>query len=81
MLDIAVAAAIANGCDAVAFGAHSGDHAIYPDCRPEFVTAFTASAMMANQGFLPDGFQVVAPFLDCDKAEIVRLGSRPAQRQ
>lgn len=76
MLDIAVAVAIANGCDAVAFGAHGGDHAVYPDCRPEFVTAFTASAMMANQGFLPDGFQVVAPFLDCDKAGIVRLGSR-----
>jgi len=76
MLDIAVAVAIANGCDAVAFGAHGGDHAVYPDCRPEFVTAFTASAMMANQGFLPHDFQVVAPFLDCDKAEIVRLGSR-----
>jgi len=76
MLDIAVAVAIANGCDAVAFGAHGGDHAVYPDCRPEFVAAFTASAMLANQGFLPDGFQVVAPFLDCHKAEIVRLGSR-----
>jgi 7-cyano-7-deazaguanine synthase len=74
MLDIAVAVAIANGCDAVAFGAHGGDHAIYPDCRPEFVAAFTASAMLANEGFLPDGFQVVAPFLDCGKAEIVRMG-------
>jgi 7-cyano-7-deazaguanine synthase len=74
MLDIAVAVAIANGCDAVAFGAHGGDHAIYPDCRPEFVTAFTASAMLANQGFLPGGFQVVAPFLGFDKAEVVRTG-------
>lgn len=76
MLDIAVAVAIANGCDAVAFGAHGGDHAIYPDCRPEFVTAFTASAIVANEGFLPVGFQVVAPFLDCDKTEIVRTGNR-----
>lgn len=74
MLDIAVAVAVANGCDAVAFGAHGGDHAIYPDCRPEFVTAFTASAMLANEGFLPDGFRVVAPFLDCGKAEVVRMG-------
>jgi 7-cyano-7-deazaguanine synthase len=74
MLDIAVAVAIANGCDAVAFGAHGGDHAIYPDCRPEFVTAFGASTMLANEGFLPDGFQVVAPFLDRGKAEIVRMG-------
>jgi 7-cyano-7-deazaguanine synthase len=74
MLDIAVAVAIANGCDAVAFGAHGGDHAIYPDCRPEFVTTFTASAMLANQGFLPGGFQVVAPFLGFGKAEVVRMG-------
>ncbi len=50
MLDIAVAVAIANGCDAVAFGAHGGDHAIYPDCRPGFVTAFTASAMRRARG-------------------------------
>lgn len=76
MLDIAVAVAIANGCDAVAFGAHGGDHAVYPDCRPAFVTAFTASVMLANQGSLPVGFQVVAPFLDCDKAGIVRVGER-----
>ena len=74
MLDIAVAVAIANGCDAVAFGAHGGDHAIYPDCRPEFVTAFTASAIVANEGFLPTASRCVAPFLDCDKAEIVRIG-------
>lgn len=74
MLDIAVAVAIANGCDAVAFGAHGGDHAIYPDCRPGFVTAFTESAMLANEGFLADGFRVVAPFLDRGKAEVVRMG-------
>jgi 7-cyano-7-deazaguanine synthase len=58
----------------VAFGAHGGDHATYPDCRSEFVAAFAASAMLANQGFLPDGFRVVAPFLDCGKAEVVRTG-------
>jgi 7-cyano-7-deazaguanine synthase len=76
MLDIGVAVAIANGCDAVAFGAHGGDHAIYPDCRPEFVAAFTASAALANEGFLPAGFQVLAPFLGSDKAEVVRTGHR-----
>ena len=54
MLDIAVAVAIANGCDAVAFGAHGGDHAIYPDCRPGFVAAFTASALLGERG-IPAG--------------------------
>lgn len=76
MLDIAVAVAVTAGSDAVAFGAHGGDHVIYPDCRPEFVDAFTASARLANDGFLPPGFRVLAPFLHLTKADIVRLGSR-----
>jgi 7-cyano-7-deazaguanine synthase len=75
MLDIAVAVAIANGCAAVAFGAHGGDHAVYPDCRAGLVAAFTASVALANEGFLPESFQVAAPFLRCSKAEVVWLGN------
>jgi 7-cyano-7-deazaguanine synthase len=75
MLDIAVAVAVAAGADAVAFGAHGGDHVIYPDCRPEFVDAFTVSARLANDGFLPAGFRVLAPFLHLTKADIVQLGT------
>jgi 7-cyano-7-deazaguanine synthase len=75
MLDVAVAVAVTAGCDAVAFGAHGGDHVIYPDCRPEFVDAFATSARLANAGFLPAGFRVLAPFLRLTKADIVRLGA------
>lgn len=75
MLDIAVAVAVAAGCDAVAFGAHGGDHPVYPDCRPEFVDAFTASARLANDGFIREDFRVLAPFLEMSKADIVRLGA------
>jgi 7-cyano-7-deazaguanine synthase len=75
MLDVAVAVAVADGCDAVAFGAHGGDHAVYPDCRPEFVEAFAVSARLANEGFLPEWFAVLAPFLGWAKADIVRLGA------
>lgn len=75
MLDIAVAVAVTAGCDAVAFGAHGGDHVIYPDCRPAFVDAFAASAQLGNEGFLADGFRVLAPFLRLGKADIVRLGA------
>jgi 7-cyano-7-deazaguanine synthase len=71
MLDIAVAVAVAQNASAVAFGAHSGDHAIYPDCRPEFVEAFARSAAAGNEGFLADGFEVLAPFLGWSKADIV----------
>jgi 7-cyano-7-deazaguanine synthase len=75
MLDVAVAVAVAAGCGAVAFGAHGGDRAVYPDCRPGFLAAFAVSAQLANDGFLPAGFRVLAPFLRTDKAGIVAIGA------
>ena len=75
MLDIAVAVAVARKADAVAFGAHAGDHAIYPDCRPEFVERFARMACTANEGLLVEGFEIVAPFLTQSKADIVRIGA------
>ncbi|MEV7006671.1 7-cyano-7-deazaguanine synthase QueC [Streptosporangium sp. NPDC051022] len=76
LLDLAVAHAVSAGADAVAFGAHSGDHTIYPDCRPVFVEAYRRMVTVANEGFISDGFQVLAPFIEMTKAEIVRLGAR-----
>ncbi|MCC2275455.1 7-cyano-7-deazaguanine synthase QueC [Streptomyces sp. ET3-23] len=76
MLEIAAGAAVASGADAVAFGAHSGDHAIYPDCRPEFFNAIEASIKAGNDGHIDPAFQLVAPFLELTKADIVREGAR-----
>jgi 7-cyano-7-deazaguanine synthase len=76
MLDVAVAVAISLGADAVAYGAHAGDHAIYPDCRPEFVEAYRRMVAIANEGFLPCRFQVLAPFIRASKADIVTLAHR-----
>jgi 7-cyano-7-deazaguanine synthase len=75
MLDVAVALAISIGADAVAYGTHAGDHMIYPDCRPEFLDAFRRVTAVANAGFLPPRFQVMAPFIDLTKAAIVRLAA------
>jgi 7-cyano-7-deazaguanine synthase len=75
LLSLATAVAVSRGADAVAFAAHAGDHAIYPDCRPAFVDAFTAMARTANEGFAPSGFHVVAPFIRMSKADIVRIGA------
>ncbi|MEU0240938.1 7-cyano-7-deazaguanine synthase QueC [Nocardiopsis sp. NPDC006198] len=75
MLDLAIALAVSRGASAVAFGAHAGDHPVYPDCRPAFVEAFQQSARVANEGFLAPGFQVLAPFLAMTKAQIVSLGA------
>jgi 7-cyano-7-deazaguanine synthase len=74
LLDLAVALAVSAQAELVAFGAHAGDHAVYPDCRPGFIEAYQRTAKIANDGFLPDGFRVAAPFLDFRKADIVRLG-------
>lgn len=70
MLSIAIGHAIAHGCDAVAYAAHSGDHAIYPDCRPEFASAMEAVAAVCD-------YKVIAmlrPFMDTDKAGIAKIG-------
>ncbi|GAA3820372.1 MULTISPECIES: 7-cyano-7-deazaguanine synthase QueC [Pseudonocardiaceae] len=74
MLDIAVSVATSVRADAVAFGAHAGDHAIYPDCRPEFVERFARSVQAANEGLLVPDFQVLAPFLTLSKTDVVRVG-------
>ncbi|RKN03363.1 7-cyano-7-deazaguanine synthase QueC [Streptomyces radicis] len=76
LLSIAAGTAIAVGADAVAFGAHAGDHAIYPDCRPEFFEQFAAAIRTGNAGFLPDGFQLLAPFLTVSKADIVEAAAK-----
>ncbi|WP_285500693.1 7-cyano-7-deazaguanine synthase QueC [Actinokineospora sp. NBRC 105648] len=75
MLDIAVSVAIALRADAVAFGAHAGDHTIYPDCTPTFVDRFSRSVAAANDGLLPEGFEVLAPFVSMSKTDIVRIGT------
>lgn len=76
MLDIAVARAVATQADAVAFGAHAGDHPIYPDCRPAFLHAYERMALVANDGFAVSGFRVLAPFIGLSKAEIAALGAQ-----
>lgn len=75
MLDIGVALAVATQADAVAFGAHAGDHPIYPDCRDRFTTSFAQTAQIGNEGFLANDFRILAPFLACSKGDIVRLGA------
>jgi 7-cyano-7-deazaguanine synthase len=73
MLTIAIAHAITIQAKNVYFAAHAGDHAIYPDCRPEFVYAFNKVMRLAN-AWTP--IEVWAPFLNMTKADIVQEGAR-----
>lgn len=70
MASIAIGYAVNIDADEVALGVHAGDHAIYPDCRPEFVDALNQIARIAN--FKPTA--IYAPFLSIDKADIVKIG-------
>ena len=47
-LSLAIAYAVSVGADEVYYGAHAGDHAIYPDCRPIFVDRMNAVAEVAT---------------------------------
>lgn len=56
--------------EAVAYGAHAGDHAIYPDCRPEFVQAMQRPFALADY----QSKYIYAPFIQMDKGDVARLG-------
>ena len=74
LLDIAVAVAVDRGARLVATAVHAGDHAVYPDCRPEFLEAFANMARIANEGFIHPGFGIAAPYQFRTKAEIAHEG-------
>lgn len=70
MLSIACGVAESREAEGLVIAAHSGDHAIYPDCREPFMQAM-ADAMREGTYV---GIQLLRPFIDCDKAEIARQG-------
>jgi len=70
MLAAAGAVAIARKADRLAYGAHSGDHTIYPDCRPEFVAAMSQAFGLCDWHQL----SLFAPYLDMTKGEVCRRG-------
>lgn len=73
MLSVAYAVAVANHSDFVAFGAHAGDHAIYPDCRPAFVNRLSGALETGNEWASPIP-RIISPFVFMSKADIVKLG-------
>lgn len=70
MLAVAVGIAESNGLKKVLMANHGGDHAIYPDCRPEFVDAID---MAAKTGTYVN-VRVVAPYTNITKGDIAMRG-------
>lgn len=69
-ISLAVAYALSHGADTVAYAAHSGDHAIYPDCRPEFADYMIDAVSTATDREVT----LSVPFLYLTKADIVKIG-------
>jgi 7-cyano-7-deazaguanine synthase len=70
MLSLAIGYAVSLGTDKVYYGAHAGDHAIYPDCRPEFLEKMNDVAAIANY----EAVNIYAPYLDGNKETILEDG-------
>jgi 7-cyano-7-deazaguanine synthase len=70
LLSIATGWAISTGASSVSYAAHSGDRAIYPDCREEFASAM--NNVMEIAGW--DKVSLNRPFSSFTKADIVKLG-------
>ncbi|RZQ51365.1 7-cyano-7-deazaguanine synthase QueC [Pseudoalteromonas phenolica] len=70
LLSLAVGYAVSLKANKVFYGAHSGDHAIYPDCRPEFVEKMSDVCRIANY----EEVEIVCPYLNSSKIEILTDG-------
>ncbi|KAA8982966.1 7-cyano-7-deazaguanine synthase QueC [Halospina sp. K52047b] len=70
LLSLAIGHAVSRGAEAVWYGAHGGDHAIYPDCRPEFIEQMDRVARVANY----EAVRVAAPFMHFTKGQILGEG-------
>jgi 7-cyano-7-deazaguanine synthase len=56
----------------VYYGAHSGDHTIYPDCRPEYFASMKETVYFATE----DRVELHAPYMELNKTDILSIGKR-----
>jgi len=72
LMFISIMAGIAESIDArlVALGVHAGDHAIYPDCREDFIHSANNTVMLSSDGRVA----ITAPFQSFNKADILHAG-------
>ena len=75
-LSFALAWAEVLGADAIFIGVNALDYSGYPDCRPEYIQAFTTMANLATRAGVEGAHRLTihAPLQHLSKAEIVALG-------
>lgn len=75
-LAYALAWAEALAAPTIWIGVNALDYSGYPDCRPDFLAAFQATATLATRaGREGAGFTIEAPLVDLRKAEIIARGA------
>ena len=72
MLSIAAGYAESVGAKAVIIGNHAGDHAIYPDCREEFIKKLDQSIKLGTYKKI----KILSPFVKKTKTDIAKLGNK-----
>lgn len=73
LLSVAAGIAAARGYHHVQVAVHAGDHPIYPDCRPAFITAASLAAQLGTAGYADA--EITAPFVHLTKTQIAGLGA------
>lgn len=73
-LSCAASVALSRGCGVIYYGVHSDDAAgsAYPDCSSDFNNHMSKAISIGSAQQL----KVVAPFVDCTKADVVAQGLR-----
>jgi 7-cyano-7-deazaguanine synthase len=72
MLSIACGLAESIGAEGLVIAAHGGDHAIYPDCRENFMRAMSEAMQTGTYA----GIKLLRPFITLNKAGIAKEGAR-----
>jgi 7-cyano-7-deazaguanine synthase len=70
MLSVACGLAESRHLDRVLIANHGGDHAIYPDCRPQFADAMGKAIETGTY----EGITLDTPYTHLSKADIVKRG-------
>lgn len=76
LFSLAYGRAAAVKADQVAVGTVKGDDATAPDCSAEFIASFNAMERIATAGYAPAHLEVVAPFIDMTKGDVIRRGQQ-----
>ena len=76
-LSFALAYSESIGCSDIFIGVNALDYSGYPDCRPEYISAFEAMSNLATKSGVTgkSSIKIHTPLIDMGKHEIIKTGS------